>query len=136
MAMGEHPATYPQDTRLKITEFDKRVKPCEEVGLIPDHDMKGVIVRTVIDAETREHVAIFGSESYEMLRQRVPAFTCCVATPSGKANDNAMVVNKTPLVPAQAYALTQPSYASVAATSQNDEDWPDHVYDEHSMVGN
>ena len=43
---------------------------------------------------------------------------------------------KTPLVPAQAYALTQPSYASVAATPQNDEDWPDHVYDEYYMFGN
>ena len=99
------------------------------MGLIPDHDMNGTIVRNITDPETRKHVAISGSGSHELLRQRVLAFTFGVATQSEKANDNAIVVDKTPLVPAQAYALTQPNYARVAAMPQSEEDWPDQVYD-------
>jgi hypothetical protein len=53
MAMGGHPAKSPQETRLKLTEFDKRVKSCEEVGLTPDHDMKGAIVRNILNPGTR-----------------------------------------------------------------------------------
>ena len=45
---GRAPSKVSARNQIEITEFDKRVKPCEEVGLTLDHDMKGVFVRKIL----------------------------------------------------------------------------------------